>query len=248
LRECETQIESCLRRLEDKSKGATLPASMRKRRRQPEKNEVRFGARELLFKMAGVDLTVLEGISETTALVILSEIGTDMSQFPHEKNFVSWLGLCPQHRGSAGKIFKRRTRRGANRAARAIARSLKISRQRASYIFARAMRRQLHVCHHEAELIRKLELDRLDAMMLRAWTIMDAGGPPETTLRAIDRLLGIQARRAKYLGLDEIPQPLSTEAATAASILPILKGATTDELMVFHGLIEQIRARQACPA
>jgi hypothetical protein len=118
LRECETQIESCLRRLEDKSKGATLPASMRKRRRQPEKNEVRFGARELLFKMAGVDLTVLEGISETTALVILSEIGTDMSQFPHEKNFVSWLGLCPQHRGSAGKIFKRRTRRGANRAAR----------------------------------------------------------------------------------------------------------------------------------
>jgi hypothetical protein len=42
------------------------------------------------------------------------------SKFPHEKNFVSWLGLCPQHRGSAGKIFKRRTRRGANRAARAL--------------------------------------------------------------------------------------------------------------------------------
>jgi len=120
LRECEARIELCLRGMEDKSKGAALPASARKRRRQPEKNEVRFGARGLLFKMAGVDLTVLEGISETTALVILSEIGTDMSQFPHEKNFVSWLGLCPQHRGSAGKIFKRRTRRGANRAARAL--------------------------------------------------------------------------------------------------------------------------------
>src|SRR5260370_19919843 len=67
------------------------------------------------FPWAGVDLTVLEGISETTALVVLSEIGTDLSKFPHEKNFVSWLGLCPQHRGSAGKTFKRRTRRGANR-------------------------------------------------------------------------------------------------------------------------------------
>ncbi len=33
---------------------------------------------------------------------------------------MSWLGLCPQHRGSAGKIFKRRTRRGANRVARAL--------------------------------------------------------------------------------------------------------------------------------
>jgi transposase len=120
LRECEAQIEGCLRSMEDKSKGASLPPSARKRRRQPEKNEVRFGARALLFKMAGVDLTVLEGISETTALVLLSEIGTDMSPFAHEKNFVSWLGLCPQHRGSAGKIFKRRTRRGANRAARAL--------------------------------------------------------------------------------------------------------------------------------
>jgi transposase len=118
LRECDEQIEACLRGMTDKSQGKPLPPSLRKRK--PEKNEVRFGARALLFRMAGVDLTVLEGISETTALVILSEIGTDLSQFPHEKNFVSWLGLCPQHRGSAGKIFKRRTRRGANRAARAL--------------------------------------------------------------------------------------------------------------------------------
>ncbi len=118
LRECETQIESCLRSLKDKSNGALLPPSLRKRK--AEKNEVRFGARELLFRMSGVDLTVLEGVSETTALVLLSEIGTDLSAFAHAKNFVSWLGLCPQHRGSAGKIFKRRIRRGANRAARAL--------------------------------------------------------------------------------------------------------------------------------
>jgi transposase len=118
LRECDGEIEACLRGMADKSQGKPLPPSVRKRK--PEKNEVRFGARALLFRMAGVDLTVLEGISETTALVILSEIGTDLSKFPHEKNFVSWLGLCPQHRGSAGKIFKRRTRRGANRAARAL--------------------------------------------------------------------------------------------------------------------------------
>ncbi len=119
LHECEKEIEACLRTMKDKSEGAPLPASPRKQRK-PEKNEVRFGARALLFKMAGVDLTQIEGISETTALVILSEIGVDVSKFPHEKNFVSWLGLCPQHRGSAGKIFNRRIRRGANRAARAL--------------------------------------------------------------------------------------------------------------------------------
>src|SRR5207249_4585747 len=36
------------------------------------------------------------------------------------KQFTSWLGLCPQHQGSAGKIKSRRVRRGQNRAARAL--------------------------------------------------------------------------------------------------------------------------------
>ena len=79
-----------------------------------------FGARALLFRMAGVDLTVIEGIDETTALVVLSEIGADLSRFPSEKHFVSWLGLCPQHRGSNKRILSRRVRKGANRAARAL--------------------------------------------------------------------------------------------------------------------------------
>jgi transposase len=118
LRACDQEIEACLRGFADKSGGAALPPSPR--RQQPRGHAPRFGARALLFRMAGVDLTVIEGISETTALVILSEIGLDLSRFPTAKNFVRWLGLCPQHRGSAGKIFSRRVRRGANRAARAL--------------------------------------------------------------------------------------------------------------------------------
>lgn len=118
MRACETCIEACLRRFADKSGGEILPPKPRKHAGRA--NTLRFDARGLLFRMAGVDLTVLEGINEATALVILSEIGTDLSRFPSEKNFVSWLGLCPQHRGSAGKIFNRRVRRGANRAARAL--------------------------------------------------------------------------------------------------------------------------------
>jgi transposase len=118
LRECESQIESCLRSFSDHSRGAALPAS--RRQHKPGKNAVQFGARALLFRLAGVDLTQIEGISETTALVVLSEVGPDLSAFPTEKHFASWLGLCPQHRGSGGKILKRRIRRGANRAARAL--------------------------------------------------------------------------------------------------------------------------------
>jgi len=118
MRACDAEIETCLRGLADKSKGAKLPPSSRPLDRR--RNAPRFGARALLFRMAGVDLTVIEGISETTALVVLSEIGLDLRKFPSEKNFVGWLGLCPQHRGSAGQISNRRVRRGANRAARAL--------------------------------------------------------------------------------------------------------------------------------
>jgi len=116
LQDCDAQIEACLRTFADKSGGEVLAVKPCKK----QGNRVPFDARTLLFRMAGVDLTVIEGISELTALAILSEIGTDLSRFASEKNFVSWLGLCPNHRGSAGKIFSRRVRKGANRAARAL--------------------------------------------------------------------------------------------------------------------------------
>jgi hypothetical protein len=121
LQECQAEIEACLRSMKDQSNGRPLPPNLR--RRKPEKSEVRFDARALLFRMSGVDRTQIEGISETTALVIVSELGIDLSAFRHEKHLVSGLGLCPQHRGSGGKIFKRGPRCGANRVARALRRA-----------------------------------------------------------------------------------------------------------------------------
>ena len=43
-----------------------------------------------------MDLTEIEGIDEVTALVVVSEIGLDMSRFPTVKHFCAWLGLCPR--------------------------------------------------------------------------------------------------------------------------------------------------------
>lgn len=117
LRECDARIEAHLQTFADKSGGTVLPAKSRRRKRDT--NDPAFGVRDALHRMCGHDLTVIEGIDESTALVILSEIGTDMSRFPTERHFTSWLGLCPQHRGSGGKIQSRRVRRGRTRAAQA---------------------------------------------------------------------------------------------------------------------------------
>jgi transposase len=72
---CDQQIKAHLATFADKSDGQPLPP---KPRRHKKINEPRFDARPALYRMTGVDLTAVEGIEEGTALVILSEIGTDM--------------------------------------------------------------------------------------------------------------------------------------------------------------------------
>ncbi|NJL73330.1 MAG: IS110 family transposase [Candidatus Competibacteraceae bacterium] len=73
-----------------------------------------------LERLCGADLTRIPSINATTARVVLSEIGTDMSRFKTEKHLCSWLGLCPDHRISGGKVLKRKTRDVSNRAAHAL--------------------------------------------------------------------------------------------------------------------------------
>jgi len=48
-------------------------------------------------------LTSMVGISEKSAVKIISEIGTDMSVFASAKHLCSWSGLTPQNNESAGK-------------------------------------------------------------------------------------------------------------------------------------------------
>jgi transposase len=91
---CDQHIEAQLRQFEDKSKGQPVPVKARRRRRGG--NRPVFDVRASLYRMAGVDLTMIERIEESTALVLLSEIGIDMSRWPSAKHFCSWLGLCPR--------------------------------------------------------------------------------------------------------------------------------------------------------
>ena len=51
-----------------------------------------------------VDLAMtIPGVSETSAKIIVSEIGIDMSKFSSSKKLCNWAGLTPQNNESAGK-------------------------------------------------------------------------------------------------------------------------------------------------
>lgn len=72
--------------------------------------EARIGDALGPFRAAVSLLTTMPGISETTARVVIAEIGTDMSRFPSVGHLISWAGFCPRLNESAGKRRSTRTR------------------------------------------------------------------------------------------------------------------------------------------
>jgi transposase len=119
----ELDQEIC-RRMKDLPSAAEQPVPMPKRTKhtayQRQGNDPAFDLRTELYRIAGVDLTDVPGVSAATAQVILTEVGPDLSRFRNASAFASWLGLCPEKRVSGGKLLSCRTRKIKNRAALAL--------------------------------------------------------------------------------------------------------------------------------
>ena len=128
MKECDEQIKACMAQFADKNPqepggGAPLQPSENKRENRSvsrKKNEPYVDMRAELTRIMGVDLTQIEGISSMTTMVVLSECGPNLSSFPSGGHFSSWLGVCPNHRITGGKIRRNGTRRVVNRLATAL--------------------------------------------------------------------------------------------------------------------------------
>jgi len=95
------------------------------------KNNPKFDVRKYLHRILGVDAVAIYGMNELSGLRILAEIGVDMSKWPTEKHFISWLNLCPNNKISGGKLISskvmKKTPSGAAQAFRAAANGLQRS-------------------------------------------------------------------------------------------------------------------------
>jgi transposase len=63
----------------------------------------------------GVDLLAIEGVSHSTVLTLISEVGMGIHKFQSAKQFTSWLRLSPNNKISGGKILSNRIPKGSNR-------------------------------------------------------------------------------------------------------------------------------------
>lgn len=140
--ECDKKIEETLVEI-DQDRSA--PADLNNKRKviRHNKPSVKDLGLQMVRSFNGKDATalLLPGITDYTWMQLMSEVGTDLTRWPSEKHFTSWLGLAPGQNNS-GK--KRRSRsKGKPKAGqifRTIARSLLESKNIGLGVFGRKMR------------------------------------------------------------------------------------------------------------
>jgi hypothetical protein len=146
--DCESEIQKFLKRIQSKAGPTKQPLP-------PAKDSVRkckvmaparaLCLREEAYRVLGVDLTTVPGLSVLNVQTTVAEVGPDLSRFRSAAAFSSWLGLCPDNNISGGKVLRTATRKVKNRLAAALrmaAQSLQAS-QSSLGEFYRRMRARL---------------------------------------------------------------------------------------------------------
>jgi transposase len=135
---CDQEIEDALQLMAaqktdgviEKVYQSDVPAEKIVKKRKT-KNQPAFNIQEYLIRIHGTDVIQIYGISETVALEVLGETGTDLSKWASEERYVSWLNLCPNRKISGGKLISSKLLRKkpnlASQAFRMAANTLKTS-------------------------------------------------------------------------------------------------------------------------
>jgi transposase len=200
LGECDREIELQVHRLQIQDGD---PAKGKKRGRA--RNAPKFDLRTQLFRMCGVDLTRIDGIDVTTALAVVSEIGTDMSRFATIKHFTSWLGLCPGTKITGGKLMSGKTKRIVNRAAQALRLAAAALRSSKSALGAYFRRLCSRMDKPKAVTAAAHKLARLIYTMLTKGQEYTDQGQDYYEQRYRERVLRALSQRAAKLGMKMVP-------------------------------------------
>lgn len=200
LQECDQQIEAVMQQLQAHTKELA-----KGKKRSKAKNAPKFNLRERLLKMCGVDVTRIDGIDETTALNVVSEVGTDLSRFPSDKHFASWLGLCPGTRISGGKVLGSKTKHSVNRAAQAFRQAAAALRSSKSALGAYYRRLCARMDKAKAVTAAAHKLARLFyALLTKGQEYVDQGQQYYEE-RYRQRVISQLQRRAQSLGMALVP-------------------------------------------
>lgn len=100
--ECDREIQQRVEAFDSKNDGTTSAAD------SPSTTSTgsSFDLHSHFERIFGVDLTRVPGFECLRIQTIFSEIGADLSKFPTDDSFCSWLNLCPKDGTSAGRRIR----------------------------------------------------------------------------------------------------------------------------------------------
>jgi hypothetical protein len=202
----DVEIEKCLANFEPKTLDE-LPTTKKKLRKKSTANHPNFDLRKYLYRMAGVDFTLIDGLNALSVQTILSEVGLEPERFPTVKHFTSWLGLCPGQKITGGKVKSSKTRPVVNRAANAFRiAALSLTQSRSALgAFYRRLRSRLGAPKAITATAHKLA-----RMFYRMWTTAGQYADPGMDYyeqKYQELILKNLQKKADALGLQLVPKP-----------------------------------------
>jgi len=115
--ECDTEIEKMLNlqiNNDDNKKQHHIDKKVHKRINKNTPKNIDINLLSYQF-FEGVDLLAIEGVSYSTVLTLMSEVGQGIHKFETAKQFASWLRLSPNNKISGGKVLSNKIPKGSNR-------------------------------------------------------------------------------------------------------------------------------------
>lgn len=141
IQECDEQVASLLKEMNAGQPPPPPQTTPAKKQTGPNAPRIEGLNQSLRQLCGGRDPSQLPGFADYSILMLVSEVGTDLSRWPTAKHFTAWLGLAPASHQSGkrrGRVSRQRNRAG--RIFCTIARTLSRSVDKALGGFYRRMR------------------------------------------------------------------------------------------------------------
>jgi transposase len=208
--ECDEKLKLHLLGLPPREGAESAPLGPRKKGKRARGNSPKFDLRQHLYRLTGVDWASVDGVDVMTAQTVIAETGVDMSRWPTERHFASWLDLCPTNDVSGGKVIRRGNKKAQNRATAAFRQAATTLIKSNSYLGAQYRRFRASLEKPKAVKAMAHKLARLFYRLLKYGQSYVDKGTEFYEQRYRERQILSVRKRARQLGLQILdPVPAS---------------------------------------
>lgn len=189
----------------EEKKGKQRGRPRKAKQKPPTRNTPAFDIGAELTRLLGVDLRIIDGVNTMIAQAVYTEVGPELSAFPTEGHFASWLGLTPMRSVSGGKVIKHEKKKVKNRLTTALRMGAETLERSQSYLGARFRYLKARLDGRRAVKAMARYLACLIYRLMTKGHVWIDRGEAYFEQKKADRELRSLQRKAQSLGLQLIP-------------------------------------------